>query len=62
LSLRHPVFKLQGEAVQRSFPVPYWHRPFLADIVQPGAREFSGGFIGRKGTAGLGDFPQAQIN
>jgi hypothetical protein len=33
-TMRHRAFKVDGESVQRSFPVPYRHRPFLLNVVK----------------------------
>jgi hypothetical protein len=62
LSLRHPVFKVNGEAVQRRFRrFPYRHRPLLADVVQREAKQLADGFIGRKKLRGSGGFSQVHV-
>lgn len=40
LMLRHPVTELDSKTVQRSFPVPYRHRPFFADILLGQVEQF----------------------
>ena len=61
LSLRHPVFKLDGEAIQRSFPVPYRHRPLLADVVQGKIKQLADSFIGRKELRALVTFRRLML-
>lgn len=62
LCLRHPVGKLDGEAVQCGFPFPYRHRPLLANGVERKVEQLADSLISRKGTAALGDLSQAHIS
>jgi len=38
--LRHPVTELDSKTVQRSFPVPYRHCPFFADVLLGQVEQF----------------------
>jgi len=48
LSERHAFFKLGGEAVERCFPVPLRHRPFLADVVERQIKQLADGVVSGK--------------
>jgi hypothetical protein len=54
--LRHPVFKLDSKAIERSFPIPDRHRPFFADISNSQVEQFEQCLVRRTRATVFGDF------